>query len=566
MNDSYSFNASIRYYPLPGKDIKPMPVSSKNATATPAKIRRFETLLSEISATYINLPVKALERALKRDFERLIQALNVDGCLLYVASENPDTFTVTGPFLWFLDEKQSSNKRFVEWLKRNPSIDADSFPWGFGKHSKGEPFIWTGVGPVPPGAAAEHRFLSEMGVKSSLAVPVLFEGKVAGLLNIFTTVSYQIWPMDLIPRLRLFGEVFINALKRKQSDEELQKALSEIKALKERFEADYLYLKEEISLEQNFEEVVGKSDALKQTLVKAKQVASTNITILIFGETGVGKGLIARAIHNASHRKNRPMIQVNCAALSPTLIESELFGHEKGAYTGAFTHRIGRFEAANGTTLFLDEIGELPLKSQAKLLRVLEEGEFERVGGSNTSHTDVRLIVATNRDLQKAVETGKFRHDLWYRINIFPIVIPPLRERLEDIPILVTYFLNRYTKKTGRIFEPVSNETINTLQGYSWPGNVRELRNALERAIITSPGNKLHVEIPRSSSPKGSKNFKDILEKAARQAIQDALKNSGGVIDGQNGAAKQLGLTGNNLRYHMKRLGIPRIISEPIDI
>jgi formate hydrogenlyase transcriptional activator len=391
-------------------------------------------------------------------------------------------------------------------------------------------------------------------------LPIRFSGFIAGILNICTTRAYRTWPENLIPRLRLFGEIFVNALMRKQSEEKLQKALSEIQELKERFEADYLYLTEEINLEHDFGGVVGQSKSLRNILVKVKQVAPTNVTVLVLGETGVGKGLIARAIHNASSRNDRPLMQVNCAALAPSLIESELFGHEKGAFTGATTRRLGRFEAAKGTTLFLDEIGDLPQELQPKLLRVLEEGEFERVGGSNTIRTDVRVIAATSKDLEQEVNAGRFRRDLWYRLNIFPIFVPPLRERIEDIPLFVTHFVDICAKRVGKRIDATPVQVVQTLQAYSWPGNIRELKNVIERAVIISPDGNLSVEMPvvPTGSVHGANVFKRAVQQAGRKQILKALEESRWVIEGSKGAALRLGLSPGTFRYHVRKFGIKR--------
>ena len=343
---------------------------------------------------------------------------------------------------------------------------------------------------------------------------------------------------------------------RKRSEEQLQKAFSEIKQLKERIEADYTYLKEEINLENDFSDIVGKSNALKQILLKVKQVAPTNATVILLGETGSGKGLIGRTIHNISKRKNRPFMQVNCAALAPSLIESELFGHEKGAFTGAQARRLGRFEMAHGTTLFLDEIGELPLEIQAKLLRVLEDGELERVGGGSTIKTDVRVIAATNRDIEKEVEAGRFRLDLWYRLNVFPIFVPPLRERKEDIPLFVSFFVAKYQKWIKKKFDRVPQEMINALQSYAWPGNIRELENMIEKAVIISPDGKLQIETPLQPDGLSIKN--KTLEEFEREYILKVLKLTGWTIKGPKGAALQLGLKPSTLRSRMQKFGIKR--------
>jgi len=280
---------------------------------------------------------------------------------------------------------------------------------------------------------------------------------------------------------------------RKLAEEELRRALAEVSQLKNQLQAENIYLREEIKLEHNFEEIVGLSDAIKYVLHKIEQVAPTESTALLLGETGTGKELVARAIHGASRRKDRPLVKVNCAALSASLIESELFGHEKGSFTGASTRKIGRFELAHGATIFLDEIGELPLELQSKLLRVIQEGEFERLGGTKTVKADVRIIAATNRDLQAEVRQGRFREDLFYRLNVFPITVPPLRQRKEDVPVLIEHFVTRLSKKLGREIISVSPATLRALTKYSWPGNVRELANVVERAVINTRGPVLRL-------------------------------------------------------------------------
>ncbi len=288
---------------------------------------------------------------------------------------------------------------------------------------------------------------------------------------------------------------------RKESEIKLQKAYSEIEKLKAQLEADRTYLREEIKLEHDHEHIIGNSDVLKYVLFRAEQAAPTDTTVLLLGESGTGKELIARAIHNASPRKDRPLIKVDCASLPPNLIESELFGHEKGAFTHAVQKRIGRFELADGATLFLDEIGELPLELQPRLLRVLQDGEFERLGSSKTRHTDVRIIAATNRDLETDVQKKKFRMDLWYRLNVFTITVPPLRDRIEDIPLLVSYMIRQYERKFGKRIESVPASVLAQLRDYDWPGNVRELENVIERAVITSAGSKLKLEAVLKNLP-----------------------------------------------------------------
>jgi chemotaxis protein methyltransferase CheR len=349
---------------------------------------------------------------------------------------------------------------------------------------------------------------------------------------------------------------------RKLGELKLREALSEIEQLKNQLEADSAYLREEIKLYYNFENIIGRSDMLKYVLFKVEQVAATDATVMILGETGTGKELIARAIHAASSRKERPLIKVNCATLPANLIESELFGHEKGAFTGADHRLIGRFDVANGATLFLDEVGELPLELQPKLLRVIEHGEFERLGSTKTLKTDVRIIAASNRDLEEEVEKGRFRKDLWFRLNIFPITVPPLRQRIDDIPLLVENFLDKYSRKHGRKIHAVSKQTMNRLQGYSWPGNVRELENLIERAVIGTSGTKLQVVVPtdNESTDIPISDADQTLEEMERKYILKVVEKTRWRIEGPQGAARILGLNPSTLRSRMQKLGIQRPI------
>ncbi len=351
---------------------------------------------------------------------------------------------------------------------------------------------------------------------------------------------------------------------RRQSEQELidaNKSLLEankrIVTLKEQLEQENVYLQEEIVVERNHFEVIGRSEPIRRVLMKAEQVAPTVSAVLLLGETGTGKELIARAIHRNSKRKDRLMVKVNCAALPASLVESELFGREKGAFTGALTREIGRFELAHDSTIFLDEIGELPLELQAKLLRVLQEGEFERLGSSRTIHVDARLIAATSRDLEAAVRAGKFREDLYYRLNVFPIHIPPLRERRDDIPILTWHFLRELGNRMGRQIESVRTGTMTSFQNYSWPGNVRELRNVIERHLITNPGPAFEAELPeaiRVTAHDGG----GTLEEVEKNHILRVLELTSWRVRGQDGAAEILNLKATTLESRMKKLGIAR--------
>ena len=338
-------------------------------------------------------------------------------------------------------------------------------------------------------------------------------------------------------------------------------AFEEIKILTKKLEQEKSFLLDEINLTNTIQEIIGNSQQINLSLNKVKQVAPIDATVLILGETGTGKELIAKAIHNLSNRKENAFITVNCAALPVQLIESELFGHEKGSFTGAIEKRIGKFEIANGGTIFLDEIGELPLEIQAKLLRVLQEKEFERLGGKSTVHSDVRIVAATNRNLEKEVEQGKFRNDLYFRLNVFPIIVPPLRERKDDIPLLVKYFIDKYSKKLGREVKSIKKSDLDILLKYDWPGNIRELEHIIERAIIVSEGSNLNFEKLFGGNIRQTEqdfqSFKTLVENE-KEHIINALKIANGKVTGENSAAQLLGINGKTLGSKMRKLKIKR--------
>jgi formate hydrogenlyase transcriptional activator len=344
-------------------------------------------------------------------------------------------------------------------------------------------------------------------------------------------------------------------------------AHEEVATLRDRLAAENVYLQEEIAQEHNFHEIIGRSAALREVLSRVEVVAPTPATVLVLGETGTGKELVARAIHDRSTRRERPLVKVNCAAITAGLVESELFGHVKGAFTGAGGERVGRFELADGGTIFLDEIGELPLDTQAKLLRVLQEREFEPVGSSETRKVDVRLIAATNRDLARAVEEGRFRSDLYFRLNVVPITVPPLRERREDVPLLLLAFADRYARELGKRIERISPETLRRASAYAWPGNVRELSNFVERAVVLAGGPVLEIEpelMPEPTperavpEPRASAQEAATLDGALRRHLEGVLAETGWVIDGPHGAARLLGLRPSTLRSRLQKLGIRR--------
>jgi formate hydrogenlyase transcriptional activator len=402
-------------------------------------------------------------------------------------------------------------------------------------------------------------------------MPVLdSEGRVAGHLAVLDDKPFS-EAGRAAPVLRAFAARAGAELERLKAEERLRAALAEVETLKNRLHAENVYLQEEIRREHNFVEMVGSSPALLAALRQVEQVAPTDSTVLILGETGTGKELIARAIHSRSGRRERPLVKVNCSAISAGLVESELFGHVKGAFTGALDRRIGRFELADGGTLFLDEVGDLPLETQVKLLRVLQEREFEPVGSNRTLRVNVRVIAATNRDLEEAVAAGRFRSDLFYRLNVFPLQAPALRDRRGDIPQLVMFFLARFGKELGKPVEVVSQATMERLVRYDWPGNVRELANIIERATVLASGRVLELGAellplgparvpglaPSGSDPVAGQPVRT-LEEVERRHILEALERSRWVIEGPAGAALVLGLHPNTLRSRMAKLGISR--------
>ena len=453
---------------------------------------KFETLLAELSARFVNLPADQIDSAIE-DAQRLIcEFLDLDRSALWqVPEREPEVLLLT-----HIHQPQGGPR-----APERPNA-RELFPWTAQKALAGETVMITKMPDLPPEAARDRESYGLYGTKSTVIVPLsVGGGPIFGLLTFAVMREERDWPETVVEGFQLIAQVFANALARRHADEELREHLREIEELKQRLERENICLQEEVKRLFEHMEIVGESLGMKRILRQAEQVARTDSTVLIQGETGTGKELLARAIHKMSSRKDRPLITVNCASLPPTLIESELFGREKGAYTGALTKMIGRFEIADGSTLFLDEIGELPLDLQSKLLRVLEEGGFERLGSTKTLHVNVRIIAATNRDIEHEVKDGKFRKDLFYRLNVFPIVIPPLRERLEDIPLLAWAFVEEFKKRMGKEIETISKKTMEGLQSYSWPGNVRELRNVIEHAMILSKDKTLVVHLPKLRSP-----------------------------------------------------------------
>ncbi len=635
---------------------------------------RFGTLLSEISARFVDLPADRIDTGIEDAQHRICELLDLDRSSLWQVPEGePGLLVLTH---WHLPPGSPSPPERMS--------ASQFFPWTARKVLNGGMVIIPKLTDLPPEGSRDLESYLAYGTKSSVSVPLsVGEGPVIGLLTFASMTEERCWRETTVMAFKLVAQVFADALARKRADqtlresearlslatdavgaglwimdvdtqkvwvspksrelfhfapdeeihyesyfkvihpedrdrvhqdvqralqsgeklrcdyrivlpdgsirwilargqrypksadgperimglslditerkrmeEQLKEHLNEIEALKQRLETENIYLHEEIKLLVEHTDIVGQSASMKKVLNQAEQVARTDSTVLILGETGTGKELLARAIHNLSSRKGRPLVTVNCAALPPTLIESELFGREKGAYTGALTRMAGRFELADGSTLFLDEIGELPLDVQSKLLRFLEESSFERLGSTKALRVNVRIIAATNRDIEQEVKDGKFRRDLYYRLNVFPIVIPPLRERSEDIPLLVRAIVKEFQKKMGKEIESIPKKTMQTLQSYSWPGNVRELRNLIEHAMILCRGKTLEVQVPKRASPELYATGD--LKNMERMHLIAVLEKTGWRISGPGGAAEVLGLKRTTLQAKMKKLGIKR--------
>ncbi len=540
-------------YPLKNKDRSVAGASLLVHDITEQKVKdaaqverlKFEALLSRLSARFINVSVRDVDGMIVGGLQRIVDFLGFDRSSVWRVE--PDT-----------GEMICTHSYALPGIKQPPTVlKPGTLPIWNSMVQSDEIFKVSDVDELPDDFEMEKLYCKKHGgIRSIMFIPASVGGVVVGFI---TFVSYRVkrgWPDDLIQRLRLLWDVFSNALERKRADQKIQKAMAEIKKLKDRLEAENIYLRDQINIEHQHDEIIGKSEAVRKVLLQTEQVAATDSTVLIFGETGTGKELIARAIHRLSPRKSRAMIKVNCAALPAALIESELFGHEKGAYTGAASRQVGRFEAANGSTIFLDEIGELPLELQSKLLRVLQEGQFERLGSHQTVDVDVRVIAATNKNLAKAVKEGRFREDLYYRLNVFPIFVPPLRERQEDIPLLVWAMVEEFGKVFGKNVERIPKKNMEALERYYWPGNIRELRNMVERAMILSKGPALIIDVPDSASTSILPAMS--MENMERIHIISVLERAGWRIRGINGAAEVLDVKPTTLESRMKKLGIFR--------
>lgn len=441
------------------------------------------------------------------------------------------------------------------------AIDRTRFPYLGEKLLAKEPLCFPRVNDMPIEAETDKQVLMTLGMKSFLFNPLVIAGEIVGLLTMGNDDHYCDWSEQELKDLQAFGELFANFVMRSRQRQALDAALDGLHQATERLEAENVYLRTEIKLNHDFEEIVGESDTLRRSLQMVEQVADTMTPVLVLGETGTGKELVARALHEHSSRRHRPLVKVNCAALPANLIESELFGYEKGAFTSADSAKRGRFDLAHGSTLFLDEIGEIPFELQAKLLRVLQEGEFERLGGSKTVKVDVRIIAATNRDLWQACNDGEFRADLYYRINTFPIELPALRDRGEDVRLLAEHFARLHAQRLGRELTAISASMMKELERYDWPGNVRELEGVIQRALLSSSGPVLQLGqslVERKPAGAIEDTSAIQLRRVERNHITSVLDECNWKISGTKGAASALGIPPSTLRSKMKKLDIRR--------
>ncbi|MFY9942127.1 MAG: sigma 54-interacting transcriptional regulator [Desulfobacterales bacterium] len=635
---------------------------------------RFEQMISDLSARFINVPAERLDSEIENALKKLLEFFEVDRCGLLHALPGRDSWKIT-------HVAYSEN---AAPIPVGTELPRSIYPWAYDRLTvQGKVVAYERVENMPDEAHVDKQTWIDWGIRSNLIIPILTKASFVHIISINSVHKERPWPEAFIPRLQLLGEILVNALERrdieqalrdseerlrlaassaeagiwvidistgrlwatdklreifhfapdedlsfdrfletvhpddrqsaketltlcrrtrdltrieyrivlpdgrvrwivsrgrsypatsirpervlgvsidftrqKEMEGQLQGQLEQINRLKLELEQENVYLRKEVLLRQEHGEIVSVSQAMKRVLAQVEQVAPTDAIVLLQGETGTGKELLARHLHRLSRRKDRPLITLNCAVLPPSLIESELFGREKGAYTGALTRMAGRFEVAHRSTLFLDEIGELSIDLQAKLLRVLEEGQFERLGSTRSLKVDVRIIAATHRDLARAVAEGHFRADLFYRLNVFPILIPPLRERIQDIPPLVWTFVRQNEKKLAKRVERIPRRSMEALQHYAWPGNARELRNIVEHAMITGSGGTLQLRPP--SPVPANIPIEGRLEEVERRHILGVLEKTGWRLTGKNGAAEVLGLKRTTLQGRMKKLGIRR--------
>ncbi len=522
----------------------------------PAESRlAFETLIADTSAALISATAESTDAVVDAGLERLRVFFDVDRVGLLRVADDRASATII-------------HAAYGPGIPRvPPTFDVSrAFPWSHRQVVvEQRPVVVSRVADLPPEAAVDQSGWRSFGVMSNLSVPIASGAVVTHVITLASLRQETMWPTEYLARVRLLGELLVGALLRATMFQDLRTAHEELKRVRDRTELENVYLRREIARGAPTGLIVGPSTAMRSALTLASQVACTDATVLLIGETGTGKERFASFIHEKSERRTHPMVRVNCSAIPVALIESELFGREKGAFTGALTRQIGRFELAHRSTLLLDEIGDLPVDVQVKLLRVLQERTIERLGNPTPVPVDVRIIAATHHDLGASVRAGSFRSDLFYRLNVFPIVVPPLRERREDLESLVAGFVEELGAAMRKRFDKVDRASLDALSSYHWPGNIRELRNVVERAMILSSGPVLKVQVPDAAlaDPAPSRrasvpHLPSTLREVERDQILRAVADAGWRIRGPRGAAEVLGLKPTTLEKRMAKLGIQR--------
>jgi formate hydrogenlyase transcriptional activator len=498
-----------------------------------------DSLLAQLSVTLLNLPADRIDEAIADALHGLGDALAVDGCT-HVVLHADGTLSAAS-----------------EWRRAGIAPDGaliprrDQFPWTHDALLRGRSSAFSSLDQIPHPVDREHY--RARGIQSGATVPVLVSDRVAGMVGFTVLSDERAWPPETLHRLDVFATAVGCVLTRLETEAARRRTREEADQLR----AENLYLRAEARERLGTGIIVGQSAAVRQVLTLVQQVAATSSTVLLLGETGTGKELFASQIHDLSPRRGRPMVRVNCAAIPSALLESELFGREKGAYTGALARQVGRFELSDHSTIFLDEIGDLSLDVQVKLLRVLEERQVERLGSPKPIRVDTRIIAATHRHLEQRVTEGSFRDDLFYRLNVFPIQVPPLRERPEDVPLLVWRFVEEFSKAFGKRIDAIPRENLAALQRHSWPGNIRELRNVVERAMITANGPRLTIPVPAPTV--SAARHSELLADVEKEHIQGVLSRTGWRIRGTGGAAERLGLRPTTLETRLAKLGLRRV-------
>ncbi len=509
---------------------------------TTAEQLTLERLMADLSCRFINVPPEQIDGAIADGLREICEVLELDrGTLSRV---DP-----SGMLLEDVSWAASSIESLADPVPAN-----ERFPWTVERVLAGDVVQFATHEEIPN--PTDRQAYQESGIKSAVILPLSVAGHVTAAVSFHAVRAERPWSSEVVRRFKLLTGVFNQVVARRQSGTALRRVLGEVKRLQDALHVENDQLRREVDERFGFPNIIGRSAALRRALEQVHQVAATDSTVLLLGETGTGKELFATQIHALSARRNRAMVRVNCAAIPETLIESELFGREKGAFTGALARQVGRFEVANGSTIFLDEIGDLPPETQIKLLRVLQERQIERLGSPQPIAVDTRVIAATHRNLEQRIAAGVFREDLYYRLNVFPIHVPPLRERPEDIPLLVWRFVEEFSKSFGRRVDSIADDSMAALQQYEWPGNLRELRNVVERAMITSQGGRLTIRTPETlvAASQRSQRLVDVEREHMRRVLEAANWR----IRGGDGAAERLGVKPTTLETRMAKLGLKR--------